>query len=180
MFRSSSGHRVRGVLPIQVTPAELVLAKSSPSIRNSYEIRRALFLAAEDGKRLVLKVLRGASVDDALRAEIEKQGGAVVEGDITDYSVYFGHVLQNGEEVDGWVFGEAASYRSFVDALKSAWLKEHLQPGRTLAHVDLMILETEVRNESTDVKNIDGENVKVALTNLAKAAKSRGGVVFVQ
>ena len=188
MFRSTSGtppgkapeRRARGVLPIQVTPAELVLAKSSLSIRNSYEIRQALVLATEDGKRLVLKVPPGATVDDWLRAEIEKQGGAVIEGEVTDYSVYFGHVLRNGYEVDGWVFGEAAAYRSFVDALKSAWLKEHLRPGLTIADIDLMILESELRSELIDAKNIDGENVKLALGNLAKSAKSEGGLVFVQ
>src|SRR5438093_8973884 len=84
--------RPRGVLPTYVTHDAVVLCKASPTIRNAYEIRLALFMASTRKCRFILAVRPGAVVEPALRAHLEAHGGSIQEREFEDYSVYVGHL----------------------------------------------------------------------------------------
>jgi hypothetical protein len=171
--------RLRAVQPTYVTKDIVVLSKVAPIVRNTYEIRLALYMAKSKGMRFVLAVRPQAQVDESVLALLKEHGGKVEEATLDDYSVYFGRSRLNGDE-DGWVLGDAAAMSSFVQALRSEWLRERLQVGATFSGADLAEFEAGLRRESIAQQNIDSESIQDALLSLITDAKQDGGTVFVQ
>ena len=172
--------RPRAVLPTYVTDSDVVLCKSSPKIRNAYEIRLALFFAVNNGKRFILNVPTDADVEPGLRSHIAQHGGVVQEGEFSDYTVYVGHALPSGDEGDGWVLGDATVLASLIGSLKSQWLKAKFLPGTAIAGTELHEFVAEMQGEVITLSNIDDENIKVALAGLFESAMTQGGNIFVQ
>ena len=165
--------RPRGILPTYVTKDVVVLSKVAPIVRNTYEIRLALYMATSKGLKFVLAVRPQASVDAAVIALLEQHGGQVQEGQLDDHSVYLGYRKANGEE-DGWVLGNSAAMSVLVQSLRSEWLRERLRVGAGFSGDDLTALENTLRNENFSQQNIDGESVQAALLALVVAAKEGG------
>src|SRR5436309_981683 len=107
----------RGILPTSVTDQQVILCKAAPTIRNTYEIRLALFMAAQSGRTFVLAVSPMAFVDQALEAHIRQHGGDIVREAIQRHSVYLGAVDREGAEGDGWVAGDGQTWGSVICAL---------------------------------------------------------------
>ena len=177
---SSSEPIPRGILPTYVTDELLVLCKGSARIRNTYEIRLALYFALTRGRQFILVVPSGAEVDPALREHLARFGGAIEENGAEDYSVYVGHELAGGEEGDGWVLGNSSGWRAFRGSLSSPWLRENLVIGACFGGNDIERLRKEFAGEGTSETNVDGENIIEALRNLIESACTDGGVIFIQ
>src|SRR5215831_372119 len=94
--------RPRGVQPTYVTGDSVILCKASPTVRNAYEIRLALYMAFTRKSRFILAVRPGTKVEPGLRAHLQKHGGSVQERELQDYSVFVGHIKATGDEGDGW------------------------------------------------------------------------------
>jgi hypothetical protein len=169
----------RGVLPTYVTNDSAVLSKAAKTIRNTYEIRLALYMAKSKGLRFVLAVPPNAELDTSIASLFQEHGGEVQHGQFADYCVYFGHERPDGSE-EGWVLGDAAAMKGLAAAFRSQYLRENLRPGVKLSGTDLDEIEKALRDEHIDFKNIDGEDVRIALLDLTKAAKQSGGSLFVQ
>jgi hypothetical protein len=169
----------RGILPTYVTDKLVVLSKAAPTLRNTYEIRLALYMAKSKGLRFVLAVRPGAEIEPSVLSLLEAHGGKVEEVALADYSVYFGHAHPNGEE-DGWVFGDNAAMDMLSECIENQWLREHLRVGANFAGADLDRLEQSLLSETMSAANVDGENVRDALLSLVQSAKQEGGIVFVQ
>jgi hypothetical protein len=179
-MEKSNEARARGVLPTFVSDDLVVLCKSSPTIRNSYEIRLALYMAFTRNSKFILAVRHGAKVDPVLRAHLEQHGGSIQEMEISDYSVYVGHSKPDGEEGDGWVLGDSKAHSKLCATLRSDWCRKRIAVGSSLAGADIGALERVLIAESISQTNIDDENVRDALLALAHAAKTVGGTIFVQ
>jgi len=170
----------RGVLPTCVTDDSVVLCKASPTIRNTYEIRLALFMASTRKSRFILAVRPGAKVEPGLRAHLETHGGSVQEREFEDYSVYVGHIKASGDEGDGWVLGDAAGLSEFQNSLASSWCRQKLVVGSSLSGGELDALERELSARTVSQRNIDQENIRDALLALSGAVKADGGTLFIQ
>jgi hypothetical protein len=169
----------RGLLPTRVSDTELVLCKAGPVVRNTYEIRLALYRASASGKKLVLEVAPDARVDEALVEQIESRGGELRRGEVRHHAVYVGCLYPDGAE-DGWTLGDESALATLRASLKSTWLRERLQVGSLVPLRDLIQFGNELWEESTDLQNVDGENVKDALLALMVAAIQSEGGLFVQ
>ena len=148
-------------------------------IRNTYELRLALYMAKSKGLRFVLAVKPETQVDPAFIALLREHGGEIQETRVTDCSVYFGRTGENDKE-EGWVLGDLAALESLRQSVQSAWLKERLHVGAIFGGTDLEQFESALRKEPITAANIDEENVKEALLRLVAAARQEGGVLFVQ
>lgn len=168
------------MLPTYVTDDSVVLCKASPAIRNTYEIRLALYMALTRKSRFILAVRPGAKVEPGLRAHLEAQGGSVQEREFKDYSVYVGQIKASGVEGDGWVLGDAAALSEFHNSLASSWCKQNLVVGSSLFGEDLDVLERELSARTVSRSNIDQENIRDALLTLSRTVKADGGALFVQ
>jgi hypothetical protein len=169
----------RGILPTYVTDKLVVLSKAAPMLRNTYEIRLALYMAESKGLRFVLAVRPAAEIESSVLSLLETHGGKVEEVALADYSVYFGYAHPNGEE-DGWVFGDNAAMDMLRESIENQWLREHLRVGANFDGADLDRLEQSLLSETMSAANVDGENVRDALLSLVRSAKQEGGIVFVQ
>jgi hypothetical protein len=176
----SAPPKARAVQPTYVTADSFVLSKSCASVRNTYEVRLALYFAVQGGKRFVLEVPAGAEIDAGLCVKISENNGLVRETSIADYSVYLGHEKENGEEGDGWVLGDKDAWLAFRASLPTAWLQERLVVGALFSRADLSTLQTELAALPLTQTNIDGENVKAALLQLLSSAATQGGQIYVQ
>jgi hypothetical protein len=172
--------RPRGVMPTYVTSEFVVLGKAASVVRNTYEIRLALFMALQQRLAFVLAVRPGGEVKSDLRAHLERNGGRIQEVTLDEYSVYLGHVKATEEEGDGWVLGDSATHRDLLQALQSQCLREKLALDSTISFVEVPQLEQALRDESISTVNIDGEKVGDALANLCNGLKAQGGFLFVQ
>ena len=169
----------RGVLPTYVTDNLVVLSKAAPVLRNTYEIRLALYMATSKGLGFVLAVRPDTRIDASLAALLSEHGGKIEETPLADHSVYFGYASLTGEE-EGWVLGSAATLSELVKHFDSEWLREYIHVGANFTDSRLDELEKALLSETVNASNIDGENVRDALLVLVRAAKKKGGTVFVQ
>jgi hypothetical protein len=67
----------RGVLPDAVTTEQVVLFKTTPYLRLTYEIRMATLMAASSGRELLLVVPRATRFSAELKRFVAHQGVAV-------------------------------------------------------------------------------------------------------
>ena len=169
----------RGVLPTYVTNDSAVLSKAAQTIRNTYEIRLALYMAKSKGLRFSLAIPPNAEVDTSIVSLFQEYGGEVQHGEFADYCVYFGHERPDGSE-EGWVLGDAAAMKRLTASFCSQFLRAHLMPGVKLSGAELDEVENALQDERIDLKNIDGDDVRDALVDLVKAARQSGGSLFVQ
>jgi hypothetical protein len=170
----------RGVLPTYVTDHEVVLCKSAPIVRNTYEIRLALFMALDTERKFVLSVRPEAEVDHSLAAHITRFGGQVVRGKLSVYSIYFGAFDAIGEELDGWVACDNEAWNPFVAGVRSDWLRQRLAPGIQVPTADLGAFQLAIQSENTAATNIDDEPLCDALVLLARQAAKVNGSILVQ
>jgi hypothetical protein len=171
--------KLRGVLPTFVSDELVVLSKASPTIRNTYEIRLALYMAVSRKLRFILAVKPQTVVDPVVTSLLKEHGAQLQEAQLEDFCVYFGHASPNGDE-SGWVLGDAAALHQLQNSVRSAWLRERLVPGHVFPCEELDILCSDLGKEHISVLNIDGENVGQALLQLATAARRESGSVFIE
>lgn len=171
--------RARGVLPTLLTGQDLVLCKAGPTVRNTYEIRLALFMAKSESKRFVLMVRPDAVVEESIVELLRAQGGELRRSDIASHSVYVGCLYHDGSE-EGWVLGDDQVLATFHAALKSGWLREQFKLGALIPLRDLLQFGNEMWEENSDVQNVDGENAKEAVLALMVDAIKHEGSLFIQ
>ncbi|WP_158886664.1 hypothetical protein [Rhodanobacter sp. L36] len=174
-----AGRKPRGVLPTYVTDTMVVLSKASPAVRNTYEIRLALYMAKSRNLRFLLAVRPGAKVEASVRQLLGEQGAAIEESQLDDYCVSLGWGFEEGER-EGWVLGDTAAFNALVKELESSDLKALLRVGASLSGSQLDTVIASLANEKTTVLNIDGERVIEAMLVLATDARKNGGIFFVQ
>ena len=171
---------LRGVLPTFVSDQKVMLCKAAPIVRNAYEIRLALFMAVQSGRSLVLAVNRNAQVEAELEGHIGKHGGSVCRTDIQSYSVYIGAIDSAREEMDGWVAGSNKAWDAILADLHSDWLRERLRVGAVTGSQELDQMQKILNQESFSGQNIDNEDLRLALIDLADQAWRADGCLFVQ
>jgi len=170
----------RGVLPTYVTKEELVLCKISPSIRNTYEIRLALYFAVKDKRRFVLRASKNAQIEPSLKTLITQNGGVVDDKKCEDYTVHISHFGPDGKETDGWVVGDKAQFMKLKASINDSWLKNQLAVGTSLSGENVEKLGSALQKENISLKNIDEENIGQALNNLVQICKQQGGIILIQ
>jgi len=170
----------RGMLPTYVTSESIVLCKGSSTVRNTYEIRLALFMAVQQRLKFILAIRSGVQVESGLREHLQRHGGRVQEGAIDEYSISLGHTTRTGEEGDCWVLGDSEAHRRLLLAIDSEWLRERLDLNSIIVAEQSPQFEAALRSETFEATNLDGENVGNALAALCRELKSLGGFLFVQ
>jgi hypothetical protein len=170
----------RGIIPTYVTDGRLVLAKASPTVRSTYEIRLALYFALKRNSIFTLLVLPNAVIDANLEAHLAKFGGEVRREAVNHFSVSYGAVDPNGEELDTWVLGDQTRWQELSRSLTSSWLIKHLQFGNEFTGDELDTLATEIGEAPITGTNVDGEPLKVAILNLIAAAQKCKGRLVLQ
>lgn len=158
----------------------MVLCKASRLVRNSYEIRLALFMALQERLQFVLAIRPGTEVEPDLQGHLELQGGHIRESACDEYSVCFSHRYADGTEGACWVLGDQIANRQFLSSLTAQWLRDRLALNSTISATESTDLEKTLRNETIDATNIDGENLRDALSALCRDLRTQGGFVFVQ
>lgn len=118
----------RAVLPTYVTDKVVVLSKAGPSIRNTYEIRLALFMAKSRNLRFILAVRPCTLVETSVRDLLAEHDGLIEETQMGDFCVSVGWGYEEGEN-EGWVLGDAAALAALVGEVRSGRLREFLIPG---------------------------------------------------
>ncbi len=169
----------RGVLPTYLTDRELVLCKAAPTVHNTYEIRLALFMALDSGRKFELIVAPTAVVDAALAQHIAKFGGAITRGLTPVHSVYVVAVDANGAELEGWVAGDNEAWLPVLRSIRSEWLRSRLSVGATVLRDELEAFKKSVSAEKLHAKNIDEEDLRSALLLLVDKAAASGGYLLV-
>ncbi|SDN24499.1 hypothetical protein SAMN05216517_10990 [Janthinobacterium sp. OK676] len=169
----------RAVLPTYVTDKVVVLSKAGPSIRNTYEIRLALFMAKSRNLRFILAVRPCTLVETSVRDLLAEHDGLIEETQMGDFCVSVGWGYEEGEN-EGWVLGDAAALAALVGEVRSGRLREFLIPGGRVAGADLTEMAAELRQESLSATNIDKEPVQEALLSLIANASRNGGTLFIQ
>jgi hypothetical protein len=170
----------RGVLPTYVTERAVILCKVAPIVRDTYEVRLCLFMAIEQGLPFVLSVRHGAKVDAGLEEVLRQHGGLVVPNAGKDFTVSTGVATSDGKARTCWVLGHDDALRSLHGLVKSPWFTKAFTPGATFAGDDLNRLQMTLRGCDFQMKNVDEEDVRRALLELAVSASRCGGVLFVQ
>ena len=170
----------RGVLPTYVTKEEVILCKSSPSIRNTYEIRLALYFAVKDKRRFVLRAPQNAQIEPSLKTLIAQNDGVVDDKKGEDYTVHISHFGPDGNETDGWVVGDKAQFLKLKASINDSWLKNQLSVGTAVYGENIEKLGDVLQKENITIKNIDEENIGQALSNLAQICKQQGGFILIQ
>ena len=170
----------RACLPTYETKERVILSKATASLRNTYEIQLAQAFAASKGLKLMLAVRPAAQIEPSLGAYLRQQGVQITEAQMEDYSVYFGHAKRDGAEKDGWVLGNSAALTALTRATRSLWLRDRLRIGATFSADALLELEKALLKETFRVLNVDKENVRDALLEMAAAARQDGGTLFIQ
>ena len=170
----------RGFLPTEVTSTQLVLCKATKSVRNTYEIRLAAYLATKKGLQYVVRVPPGTKLHRDASDLVSRVKGIVEFGVCGNYSVFIGYEQHDGREGDGWVLGDKKAYEAFASSLESPALRSMLAIGSELSGRELDHLLGALRKESIVTTNIDGENVGTALMQLAERAKESNGRLYVQ
>ena len=170
----------RGVLPTYVSGDRLALAKASPTVRSTYEIRLALYFALQRKSRFTLIVLPSAVIDSELEAYIAKWGGEIMREAVRDFSVSFGAEDADGRELDTWVLGDQSRWHELLQSLSSPWLIEHIRLGGVFSGEGLSTLGREMTAANILGTNVDGELLKPAIMNLIAAAQAKNGRLVLQ
>lgn len=171
--------RPRAILSTHVTEELVVLSKAGLQIRDTYEIRLAMFMAVSRNLRLVLAVRPGAKVDAAVVGLLEQHGGQVQEANMSDFSVYIGRAKPDGSE-DGWVLGDGSTLQALTESIQNPLVRQRLAVGSTVVNEELAAFREAPSAERVAIENLDGENVHDALLTLIEGAKREGGTIFVQ
>lgn len=169
----------RGVLPTYVTEKVVVLSKAGPSIRNTYEIRLALFMAKSRNLRFILAVRPGTLVETSVLDLLAEHDGLIEETQMGDFCVSVGWGYEEGEN-EGWVLGDASALAALVGEVRSGRLRQFLVPGARVFGADLTEMAADLRQETLTVTNIDKEPVQEALLSLIVNASKNGGTLFIQ
>lgn len=170
----------RGILPTYVSDQEVLLCKAALTIRNSYEIRLALYMGLQTGRTFVLAISPEATVDEALAEHVLQHGGKIVRRPIGDHSVYVGAFDHNGDELDGWVVGHNDAWAAILAEVRSAWLKDRLRVGGIIPSAELLKFREAIGTETIHATNIDDEDIQEALLRLTNEAEHVDGSIFVQ
>ena len=170
----------RGILPTYVTQDHLLLAKASPTVRNTYEIRLAIYFAMQRDSAFTLMVPPHAELDANLEAYLAERGGEILREEVEEFSVTFGAEDADGEELDTWVLGDQSRWWQFLCSLKSSWLKQRLCLGIEIAGNDLDTLAAQIGEEDIEGTNADGEPLKPAILTLVATAQASNGRVVLQ
>jgi hypothetical protein len=172
----------RGIIPTYVTAERLVLCKASPSVRNTYEIRLALYFAIKDERTFELVVPTNCHVRPDLEAHLAKWGGSIVRSEAEDFSVYFGAEGADGAELSGWVFGNREQWGEVLALLESSWLSSELRVGAEFSGDALDKLAHELLAEPLlqNSTNTDGEPFSEAVQRLVHLANESNGIVYIQ
>ena len=157
-----------------------MLCKTASYIRNVYEVRLCLYFAKKDGRQFTLVVPPGGQIAPQLRALLDKHGGNVAEANVEDYFVYSGAVDMSDVELEGWVLGSKAALEELGLRIKSDALRSLLRPGAEIRGQGIAELRRLLMGEDFRVKNIDDEDVRLALIGLCEAADAAKGAVFLQ
>jgi hypothetical protein len=169
----------RGILPTHVTEELVVLSKVAPYLRNTYEIKLAVYMAKSKRLQFILAVPLETKIEPSISSLILKYDGKIEKVKLDDYSVYFGHAKADGNE-NGWVLGNASALTSLTKSFHSTWLQDHLKVGATFSKKELNNLEKELFQEKIIAVNVDEENVRDALLVLIQDAKKDDGIIFIQ
>jgi hypothetical protein len=78
LLASFMNKKARGILPDAVNAADVILIKSCPSLRPTYEVRLATYMAQQTHRRLRLILTTGASAHPFL-IEYARQHGVSIE-----------------------------------------------------------------------------------------------------
>lgn len=170
----------RGILPTYVTGQNLVLAKASPLVRETYEIRLACYFALRREKVFTLALLPDATAAEPLRTYLGRWGGEVVHFELDAYSVAFTAEREDGAELETWVLGDQDDWFALRESLASAWLKDQLQLGATFADADLHEFADVLASEELAGTNLDREPLQAAVARLVATARENNGRLFVQ
>lgn len=171
---------LRGVQPTYETDTKVVLCKSSPSIRNTYEIRLVIYFAVKSQKAFELWVPADAVIEPSITTLISKVGGSIRKQECRDFSISVTHFDSSEIEKDSWVLGDRDQWIRFKDALHSPWLKSSLKVGASFSSDLLKRLDEELSKEQVSLKNIDDENIQIALSRLIQECRSQGGSIVIQ
>jgi hypothetical protein len=82
MDPSSPRLESRGARPDAETSEKIYLIKQVPALRATYQVRLLSFLAAQRGKKLVLRVPPACQFDDALQELLQARPDAVEREDL--------------------------------------------------------------------------------------------------
>jgi len=167
----------RGVLPTYVTDREFVLCKAGRLVRDTYEVRLCLFLALKRGLQFVLSVRPEADVEPAVEARIREHGGRLARGTQDSFSVSVGVTDPDG---DTWVLGDDQALRQLHHLVRAPWFRVAFVPGATFEDASLVQLCKAVSESQFEMTNVDGEDVRVAILELAASAQRSGKTLFVQ
>jgi len=170
----------RRCLPTQVTKDRLILSKAASELRYTDEIRLAQQLATAKGLKFTLAVRPSSQRDAALANHLRQHGADISEAPMADYTVYVACTGADGKEQDGWVMGNSASLANMKQSVRSLWLRDRLRIGAVFSGDDLVELEKALGKDTYRAQNIDHEDVREALLNLAAQAQRCGGTVFIQ
>ena len=169
--------RPRGIVPTYVTEREVVLCKSGLQVRDTYEVRLCLFLAVKQGLQFVLSVRPDAEVDPAVEASIAEHGGRLAREAQESFSVSVGVSDPGG---DSWVLGDDQALRELHRLVPSAWFGATFVPGAVFEGDGLIQLGQAVSEAEFTMTNVDGEDVRLAILDLAQSARRSGSSVYVQ
>ncbi|MFP8966517.1 hypothetical protein ACKC9G_08085 [Pokkaliibacter sp. CJK22405] len=156
------------------------LYKNAPMIRNTHEVRLAMYNAIKNQKFFVLQIPEGTKVEASITELMTAHGGEILFEAPEDYTVSISHFTDNQEEVDTWVLGTQSSWNQLKNSLKSDWLKSTLQLGSTFDEWSLQRLEKEISGESLDHRNMDQELVQKAIKRMINDCKRYGGYLLIQ
>ncbi|HAS6185853.1 TPA: hypothetical protein I7181_21825 [Vibrio vulnificus] len=170
----------RGIEYTEVTHDVYKLNKSAKSIVSTNELRLALYFAVRDGKVFQLNLDSDAIVEEELKAQIHKYGGEISYEDLSQYSLFIGHILPDGSEGDGWVLGNQFKWLQFQKSQSEVKLSEYLQVGNQIGKYECGQLSQKGNVAEVSEKNIDGEILSDAMQNILTACATQGGFVFIQ
>jgi len=170
----------RGITFTEVNEVAYILNKNAPTIISSYEIKLALYFAVRDNKQFQLVVNEGSEIEEGIQATIIQNGGVIKYATLTDYTVFFGHVLPDGSEGDGWVLGDRVQWERFKKSQSSARISSYLNAGQRVTQTECMELSKNGSVTNVTSNNIDNENLSQAIKELIKSCSASGGFLFVQ
>ena len=172
--------KLRGILPTYTSKDHVILCKTAPAVRNTYELRLALYMAISTNRSFILRVQRDSTVDPSVESLMSTHHGKIIWDNLRDYSVYIGALDAMGKEIDGWVFGNAERWEDLVGSLFSPWLQSHLRVGAEFSQEQLDTLAHDLAKEKIEEMNVDDERFIEAVQRLIALAQNHNGTVYVQ
>jgi hypothetical protein len=139
-----------------------------------------ILIAVRAQKVFELRVPPNAVVAPDLAALVSQNGGRITQQECNDFTVAFTHFDKNNEEKDSWVLGNRAAWEGFRASLHSPWLQTELKPGTSFSGPMLLRFKQELSGEAIRLRNIDDEDIELALQKLIQECESEGGYIRVQ